>query len=115
VTESDKTKAREEFHNFDKILCSTNLLVINKQKVTHEHEDKEAQKQFRITAKNNLAFSINYVQKIISFSLGVVQKVECLGKSWDRVVEDTVKACTLELSVPKIITDDAILMVAKKC
>ena len=114
VTENDKTKAREQFHLFDKILCSPSLLVRIIQKINHEHEDKEAQKQYRINAKNHAAFSVNYVQKIVSFSLGVVNKIEILTKSWDKVLDDTIKSCTLELSVPKCITDDSIANLAKK-
>ena len=114
VNETDKTKARQQFQNFDKILCAPNLLVMNMQKPPHDHEDKDQQKNYRANAKKNIEFSVGYVQRIIGYSIGVVSKIQNLEKNWDGFIVETVRNSTVELSVPKVISEDAILSVFKK-
>ncbi|OMJ83705.1 hypothetical protein SteCoe_14384 [Stentor coeruleus] len=109
VNETDKTKARQQFQNFDKILCAPNLL-----KPPHDHEDKDTQKQYRLNAKKNIEFSIGYVQKVINYSIGVVNKIEILNKNWEILIEQTIKSSSLELSLPKSITEDTIASLTKK-
>ncbi|OMJ83644.1 hypothetical protein SteCoe_15370 [Stentor coeruleus] len=109
VNETDKTKARQQFQNFDKILCAPNLL-----KPPHDHEDKDAQKQYRINSKKNIEFSIVYVQRIINHSISVINKIEILEKNWNTIIDTTVRNSALELSLPRSVNEDTISSFNKK-
>lgn len=68
----------------------------------------------RINAKKNSEFSIGYVQRILAFSLGTVNKISVLKENWESIVKSFTRQSTLELTLPKAISEETILNLLRK-
>jgi len=72
------------------------------------------QKQYRASTKKNAEFSVGYVHRVVGYAIGVANKIEMIGQKWDGMLEGTIKTCTLELSMSKLVTEDTISVLFKK-
>lgn len=62
----------------------------------------------RISSKKNAEFSIAYVNRILSYGMGNVVKVEHLRKNWDGLIQKNAEFTTKELSTPKTINEETV-------
>lgn len=67
-----------------------------------------------MNTKKNAEFAVGYVQRIVNYAVGVVNKVEIISQRWDGLLEGTIKSCTLELTMSKLVTEETISVLLKK-
>jgi hypothetical protein len=58
---------------------------------------------------------VDYVQRVVGYAVGVVNKVEILGKNWQGLMEEIARNCTVELSMPQSINEETLNGLLKKC
>lgn len=66
-----------------------------------------------MNSKKNVEFAVGYVQRIVEYSLGIRTKINLLDTNWNGLVNENVKACTLELSVTNAISEEKIYSIFK--
>jgi leucine-rich repeat-containing protein 49 len=96
VTAVDKTKAKAQFQNFDKILLTPSLFKGN-----YDADDREAQKIYRAAAKKHAEFVIVYTGKLSTFAREVEAKYSELDLRWADSVEALVRRTAEELDFPE--------------
>lgn len=108
VSDTDRSKARQQYQNFDKILYIPNQLVSSMQKPAIDPEDRDAQKNYRISSKKHYEYAQSFVGNIISHAITVENKIKILNERWADLVFDIVKQTARELSVPASINENTL-------
>lgn len=92
VSSVDKTKAKAQFQNFDKILLTPSLF-----KATVDTEDRDAQKNYRAAARKHAEFVSVYAGKLGTFGREVEAKFAELETKWRDSVDVLVRMTYEEL------------------
>jgi leucine-rich repeat-containing protein 49 len=107
VTDEDRTRAKQQFQNFDRILCNPSILVRDKQKAGGE-EDKENQKNLRIVSKKNASFAEGFVKKIIEHAVLNERKNQALDEFWNGFIVDICRSTARELADQRVVKEESL-------
>jgi leucine-rich repeat-containing protein 49 len=105
VSEVDRTRAKQQFQQFDKVLSAPNLFSPK----LFVGEDKELQKIYRMKQKKNSDFATDYVSKLLTNAVQTEAKIALLTQSWSDLVLSVAKKTTQELSHPNHISELTLL------
>ena len=105
VSEVDRSRAKQQFQQFDKVLSAPNLFTPK----LFTGEDKELQKIHRMKQKKNSDFASDYVSKLLTNATQAEAKVCLLANSWSKAVLSVVQKTTRELSHPNNISEVTLL------
>lgn len=101
VSEVDRSRAKQQFQQFDKVLSAPNLFTPK----VFTGEDKELQKIYRLKQKKNSDFAGDFVSKLLTNALQTEGKVCFVRDSWSKAVFSVVQRTTRELYRPSTISE----------
>jgi len=103
VTDSDRTKAKQQFQIFDQVLSTPSVLLAKPQ-----GETREVEKQNRVKMRKNADFAAGFVEDLLKKSIEMERKRVELSRFWDALGLAVTQKTTKELQGDNVISEQTI-------
>jgi leucine-rich repeat-containing protein 49 len=103
VTESDRSKAKQQFQIFDQVLSAPSVLLAKPQ-----GENRELEKQNRLKMRKNAEFASGFVDDLLKKGVEIERKRRDLEQFWDGLGLAVTQKTTKELLGDNIISEQTI-------
>lgn len=102
VTDSDRSKAKQQFQIFDQVLSAPSLLLAK------QAENREAEKLNRAKMRKNADFATGFVEDLLKKSIETERKRRELERLWDALGLSVTEKTTKELQGDNVISEQTI-------